>query len=158
MAINFNAIEAQIAADIGVSIASGVNDGIATIAVPFAPLVATATWNGTGVVAMADTSELQIGYSIRLNADGNWFLVDSIIEDVSVGVTTQYGAVFPSGATPSSFTDIALPPPATSQSIEDSLGASIGFAVRNALEAFASDAEISGTTAGGDTIGPGVIA
>lgn len=157
MAIDFNAIEAQMASNIGTGMATGVNSSIANLNVPAAALAAVYTWNGTTTVNTPNTGEVAVGNSIRLDSDGNWFRITAITPNTSVTIVSDYGATIPSGATQSSVTTVPLPAAASPSSMESSLGAAIAAAVRTALETFASDAEISGVDAGGDTVGPGVI-
>ena len=155
--IRYAEIEAQIATDIGAGISGGVNSSLAKLDVPATALVAVYTWDGTGVVATPDTSEVVVGSFIRLDSDASWFRVAAILPNTSVFLANDYGSAFPTGATPSSLSDVGLPPASSSESIEDSLGTAIAAAVVAALQTFAGQAEISGTTAGIATIGPGVI-
>jgi hypothetical protein len=65
-------------------------------------LVATYTWNTTTTITSADTSEVVIGEYIRLDSDGQWFLIIDIDPNVSVTISNPNGLVIPTGATQSS--------------------------------------------------------
>lgn len=161
MALNFDAIESQIAADIGTGMAAGINDGVGNLALPPSAvevITSTVIWAGTTSVLAADTSQLSEGNLIRLDADGGWFRVVTITVNTGAIIENLYNLTIPSGSSGTSKALIGFPEPSDPQTIEDSMGAAIATSVRNALETFAADAEISGVTAGGATIGPGVIA
>jgi len=65
-------------------------------------LTAVYTWNGTLVITTADTSEVVVGDWIRLDKDGQYFEIDSIIANTSVTVLNPESLVVPSGTTSSS--------------------------------------------------------
>jgi uncharacterized phage protein gp47/JayE len=65
-------------------------------------LAATYTWNGTTTVTCGDTSEITEDDFIRLDSDGTWFPVVSIVADVSVTIGNPDAVAIPSGATQSS--------------------------------------------------------
>jgi hypothetical protein len=70
-----------------------------------AALVATYTWDGTTTVLSADTSEVATGNYIRLDSDGQWFKIISIVTDTSVEIENPDRLTIPSGATQSSVSD-----------------------------------------------------
>jgi len=65
-------------------------------------LTAVYTWNGTLTITTSDTSEVIVGDWIRLDEDGQYFKIDSIILNTSVTVLNPENLVVPSGATSSS--------------------------------------------------------
>lgn len=67
-------------------------------------LSATLTWGGTTTITTSDTSEVGVGSWLRLDADGQWFEVESLVTDTSVTITNPFSLTIPSGATQSSRT------------------------------------------------------
>ena len=65
-------------------------------------ITAVYTWNGTLTITTADTSEVVVGDWIRLDEDGQYFEIDSIILNTSVTVLNPENLVIPSGVTTSS--------------------------------------------------------
>lgn len=59
-------------------------------------------WNGTTTVASLDTSEVAVGDWIRLDSDGQYFEIESIVPDTSVTILNPYARPIPTGSTASS--------------------------------------------------------
>lgn len=162
MAINFDNIESIMAATIGTEMSDGINGNVGNLNIPpeaLTPIVAILNWDGSTTILTTDTSEFSDsgGEFLKLDADGGWFRTISLVTDTSIVIENLYNLTIPTGSTSSSKSPFNLPEPADANSIEDSLGVAIAKAVRDALETFADDAEISGVDAGTDTVGPGVI-
>lgn len=81
--------------DDGTGTAEAIVDAATTIA-------ATYTWNGTTTVTTGDTSEVSAGEWIRLDSDGQWFEIDSIVPNTSITVLNPGSDTIPTGATQSS--------------------------------------------------------
>lgn len=74
-----------------------------TAAVPTGvALVATLTWNGTTTITLTDTSELAEGDWVRLNSDGQYFQIDTIIPNTSLAILNPTGRAIPTGSSSSS--------------------------------------------------------
>lgn len=74
-----------------------------TAAVPTGvALVATLTWNGTTTITLTDTSELAEGEWVRLNSDGQYFQIDTIIPNTSLTILNPTGRAIPTGSSSSS--------------------------------------------------------
>lgn len=66
------------------------------------PLAATFTWSGALTVLAADTSELTAGDWIRLDSDGRYYEIESLVTDVSVTLLNPQSYPIPTGASQSS--------------------------------------------------------
>ena len=74
-----------------------------TSAVPTgAALAATLTWNGTTTITLANTSELTEGAWVRLNSDGQYFQIETIVPNTSLVILNPYGRAIPTGSGTSS--------------------------------------------------------
>lgn len=60
-------------------------------------LVAVFVWDGTLVVLTADTSEVAVNDWIRLNSDGRYFQIASMVPNTSVTITNPEGYPVPTG-------------------------------------------------------------
>lgn len=157
MAIDFDQIQDDMADEIASAITSQSSQGFGTVDVPAEDIAAAYTWSVSGFITTTDTSEVEVGNHIRIKSVGKWYEISNIVTDTRIDLNDKFGFGFQSSTSPSEVTTYPLPDPPTSDAIKDSLGTPIAEAVRNALETFADDAEIRGTTSGSDTIGPGVI-
>lgn len=167
MSINYAQIKDDMATAIADALAAKQGEALSDLAMPAFPLSATFTWNGTATVATPDTSEVTAGDAgppvvppdyIQLVSDGKWYKILSVVTDTSVTVEDTFSVgSFPSGATQSAKSAQEIPAPPTSSGLKDALGIPIADAVVDGIKTALDDAEISGTTAGSDTIGPGVI-
>ncbi len=91
---------------------SNLDGQYASLPMPATALSATYTWGGTATVTSSDTSEVVVNNFIRLDSDGNWYKILSIIPNTSVTVEDTYVVgSFPSGATQSSIAAVDPPPP-----------------------------------------------
>jgi len=82
-----------------------IDDGTGTaeaIANEWTELSAIYTWDGTTTVTSADTSEVAVDDWIKLDSDGQWFQIQSIVTDTSVTILNPGSDTIPSGATQSS--------------------------------------------------------
>lgn len=96
-------------------------------------LSATYTWDGTNTVLTTDTSEVVAGDSIRLDSDGQFFVVLDVVANTSV-LVGDGGLVVPTGATVSSKagtsrTTKTLPTPPDGASLVETAGEPIAFPV-----------------------------
>lgn len=73
-------------------------------------LAGTWTWDGTSTVLATDTSQVVVGDFIRLDADGQFYRIASVVTDTSVMIENLLGLTIPSGAGGSSFVDISAGP------------------------------------------------
>jgi hypothetical protein len=78
-----------------------VTDGVA--------LSATFTWDGTTTILSGDTSEIEAGEWIRLDVDGQYFQVQSVVDDTSVTIDNPQDLVLPTGSSQSSKAVTTLP-------------------------------------------------
>lgn len=169
MAIVWNDIKTAVATAMANALAAAQSEAFATFPMPATALSATFTWNGTSTVTTPDTSEVTAGDPvgppvvypsyIRYGETGNWYKVLSVVLNTSVTVEDTFGVgSFPSGAVLDSYVaDGPVPDPPSSSSLEDKLAVPIVNAIFDGVEDALDDAEISGVSSGGDTIGPGVI-
>lgn len=108
------ALTDTIAEAIASELESKMDEQYASIAMPPVVIVATYTWDGSSTVTTIDTSEVEVGNFIRLDSDGNWYEVTSIVPNVSVEVSDTYSlGSFPSGSGGSSKA-LVNPPPSVS--------------------------------------------
>lgn len=90
-------------------------------------LTAVFTWNGTTTITTPDTSEVAAGDWLRLDSDGQWFEIQSVVPNTSVTISNPGALGIPSGATQTSkATDIiteglAGPPPGSAVGGEERL-------------------------------------
>jgi uncharacterized phage protein gp47/JayE len=66
------------------------------------PIAAVLTWNGTTTITTPDTSEVVAGDWIRLDADGQWFEITSLVPNTSITILNPGADTIPTGATSSS--------------------------------------------------------
>lgn len=66
------------------------------------PIAATLTWNGTTTITTGDTSEVVVGDWLRLDADGQWFEITSLVPNTSITILNPGSDTIPTGATSSS--------------------------------------------------------
>jgi hypothetical protein len=76
---------------------------------PTIALSATYTWNGTTTVTTSDTSEVEIGDWISLDADGQLFQIVNVTFNTSVEIDNPEGYAIPSGTSQSSKARRTLP-------------------------------------------------
>ena len=76
---------------------------------PTTALSATFVWNGTTIITTTDTSEVEVGDWIRLDADGQLFQIVDEIPNTSVEIDNPIGYPIPSGSTQSSKATRVLP-------------------------------------------------
>ncbi len=81
-----------------------VMDGTATSIGTLTSVTAVFTWDGTTTVLSGDTSEVAVNDWIRLDSDGQWFQITSIVTDVSVTIANPDNLTIPTGATARSVT------------------------------------------------------
>lgn len=99
MAVDYSAVKDTVATAIGDALASSSGDSMATLDVP--SIGVTATWDGTAVVLIPDTSLLNVDNFIRENVSASWYKILSIIPNVSVTVEDTYAVgSFPTGGGP----------------------------------------------------------
>ena len=158
MAIDYPAIQNALIANISAAMESNLDQQYASLPLPATALTGIFVWQGTATVNAPDTSEVAVDQYIRLDADGAWYKITAVTPDVSITISDTYAVgSFPTGSGGSSTANIDPPPPLTGSGSVDSLAEAIAVGVMTAIEAVMDSAEISGTTAGTDTIGPGVI-
>ncbi len=58
-------------------------------------LTAAYTWDGTLVITISDTSEVVVGNWVRLDVDGQYFEIDTIIADTSVAILNPNNLTIP---------------------------------------------------------------
>lgn len=93
----------------------------------------TLTWDGTPTILTPDTSGIVAGDSIRLNADGQFFFVLSVLADTAILIANE-GLTIPSGATTSSIANSSRttqppPPPPSAETLEEKAGVPIAHPV-----------------------------
>ena len=82
-----------------------VDDGTGTaesIADAATDIVSVLTWNGTTTITTPDTSEVAADDWIRLDSDGQWFEIASLVPNTSVTILNPGSDSIPTGATASS--------------------------------------------------------
>jgi len=174
MTIDWNTIKSDVADALDAALVAANGQAFAKFPMPEVALSASYTWNGTSTVTTSDTSEVTVydpgdpppsgttpvtpASYIKLDSDGNWYKVISITTDTSVTVQDTYGiGSFPSGSSGSSKALNPPPSPPAAGSFKDKLATPIADTIFDGVEEALDQAEISGTTSGSDTIGPGVI-
>jgi hypothetical protein len=65
-------------------------------------LAATLNWNGTTTITLSSTAELVAGEWVRLNTDGQYFQIASLVPNTSLTILNPYGRAIPTGTTTSS--------------------------------------------------------
>lgn len=91
------------------SIAGLVQTRLTAAVQPTTALVATYVWNGTVIITTTDTSEVEVGDWISLDADGQLFQIIDVIPNTSIEIDNPIGYPIPSGSSPSSKATRALP-------------------------------------------------
>jgi len=69
---------------------------------PAISLTATFVWNGTLTITTTNTSEVVAGDWIWLDADAQWFEVETVVVNTSLTITNPYARIIPTGSTASS--------------------------------------------------------
>lgn len=96
------------------------------------------TWNGTTTVTMSDTSDVAAGDWIRLDSDGQFFEVQSVVPNTSVTIANPGALTIPTGTGASSKSGdlvtlgLAGPPPNTAVGGETTLNLNYG-AIKDTL-------------------------
>lgn len=158
MSIDYGLIEGEMAAALSAGLESNLDSQYAGLALPAISLAAVYTWDGTETVSTIDTSEVVVDQYIRLDSDGNWYKIVGVTANISITVEDTYTlGTFPVGITPSSVASVDPPPPLSNSGGMDTFSEAIASAVTDGIQTALDNAEISGTTTGLDTIGPGVI-
>lgn len=161
MTIAWATLKTTVASDIADALATAQAQAIAEFPTPSVALSATYTWDGTNTVLTSDTSEVTTSPEtfIKLDADGKWYKVLSIVTDTSVTVEDTYSiGSFPTGSAGSSKALGAVPSPPTSGSLNTKLATPIAVAVVDGIKSALDQAIINDVADDiGNSVGPGVI-
>jgi hypothetical protein len=159
MSIDYGLIEGEMAVALSSGLESNLDSQYASLPITGVPLLAEFVWTGIETVSTTDTSQVEVDKYIRLDADGNWYKIVAITVDANITVEDTYNlGTFPTGVTQSSLAIVDPPPPLSANpGSMDTFSEAIASAVTDGIKSALDNAEISGTTAGLDTIGPGVI-